>query len=250
VIVYNVSVGGIKMKINEVAKLVGVSRRTLHYYDEINLLKPSGKLENGYRIYSTKDIDTLQQIMLYKTMGMSLEEIKEIITSKDFNLLKVLYKHKHAIQKRITQFNEMLRTVDKTIGYLKGEHEMSNQEKFKGFDFNSNPYEDEARALYGDEKVDASNKKVKGLDEKTKQAFGEVFTNLANIRHLDPKSDIAQAEIKKWFDLLNTISTFNKEAFKNLGELYIMDERFTKNIDQYGEGLARFMRDAMAYFAR
>ena len=66
------------MKINEVAKLANISRRTLYYYDKINLLSPSRKTKNGYRIYSQQDLELLQQIMFFKEMDFTLVDIKKI----------------------------------------------------------------------------------------------------------------------------------------------------------------------------
>ena len=81
--------------------------------------------------------------------------------------------------------------------------------------------------------------------------MNRIYFNLAELRNTSPESDEAQAAIGDWFNLLNTnFGTYSLEAFKGLGEMYVADERFTKNIDQFGEGLAVFMRDAMGIYAR
>ena len=79
--------------------------------------------------------------------------------------------------------------------------------------------------------------------------MNRIYFNLANLRHLDPASDEAQAGIGEWFDFLNKMGNYSLEAFAGLGQMYVDDERFTKNIDQFGEGLAVFMRDAMGVYA-
>ena len=79
----------IKMKINEVAKLANISRRTLHYYDKINLLSPSRKTENGYRIYSRQDLELLQQIMFFKELDFTLADIKKL--SRLRSIAKVIH---------------------------------------------------------------------------------------------------------------------------------------------------------------
>lgn len=130
---------------------------------------------------------------------------------------------------------------------------MTNKEKFEGFDFSHNPYEQEARERWGDEAVDKANAKIgsmsKDEQEAMAKAMNSIYKKLAALRHGSPESEEAQAAIKEWYDFLNNFGNYSLEAFKGLGQMYVDDERFTKNIDQFGEGLAKFMRDAMAVFA-
>ena len=93
------------------------------------------------------------------------------------------------------------------------------------------------------------NASFQALDENQQQQFNDIFRKLAAIRDMSPSSKEAQELIKEWYDMLNTISKYSLDAFKGLGQLYVLDERFTNNIDQFGEGLAVFMSEAMAYFA-
>ena len=79
--------------------------------------------------------------------------------------------------------------------------------------------------------------------------MNEIYTRLAALRHTDPASNEAQAGIAEWYAYLNNMGNYSPEAFKGLGQMYVDDERFTRNIDQFGEGLALFMREAMAVFA-
>ncbi|TYP57806.1 TipAS antibiotic-recognition protein [Thermosediminibacter litoriperuensis] len=147
----------------------------------------------------------------------------------------------------------MLATIDKTIKHMKGEIQMTNKEKFEGFDFSRNPYEQEARELWGDEAVDKANAKIGSISkeqEAVAKAMNSIYKKLAALRHGSPESEEAQAAIKEWYDFLNNnFGCYSLEAFKGLGQMYVEDERFTKNIEQFGEGLAKFMRDAMAVFA-
>ncbi|MNP64531.1 HTH-type transcriptional activator mta [compost metagenome] len=87
------------------------------------------------------------------------------------------------------------------------------------------------------------------MSKPDQEKFNEIYRNLATLRHLSPDSKEAQAAIKEWFVYLNTFGNYSLEAFKGLGQMYVEDVRFTKNIDQFGEGLAAFMRDAMAVYA-
>ncbi|SHG57398.1 MerR family transcriptional regulator [Ornithinibacillus halophilus] len=241
------------MKVSEVAELVGISVRTLHHYDEIGLLKPETATESGYRVYSEENLETLQQILFFKELGFTLKRIKEIIYNPSFNRMEALEQHKRLLMEKRKRIDQILATLDKTIKHSKGEITMSNKEKFKGFDFSKNPYEKEARERWGDKAVDDSNEKINKLSKDKQQALGEefdaIYRKLASIRHESPDSDIAQEGIKEWYDYLNRIGNYSYDAFKGLGQMYVDDERFTKNIDKYGEGLAVFMRDAMAVYA-
>lgn len=241
--------GGTDVKVKEVADLVGVSVRTLHHYDEIGLLIPDKTTESGYRLYSDENLETLQQILFFKELGFPLKKIHEILTSPTFNRKEALEVQRNMLLEKRNRLNKMIETVEKTIQHMKGEIHMSNQEKFEGFDFSHNPYEQEAREKWGDQAVDEANEKAKNMTSFDQEKFNEIYRNLASLRHLSPHSKEAQDGIHEWFDFLNKFGNYSLEAFKGLGQMYIDDERFTKNIDQFGEGLALFMRDAMTVYA-
>ncbi|MBS4196815.1 MerR family transcriptional regulator [Lederbergia citri] len=241
------------MKVKEVADLVGISVRTLHHYDDIGLLIPEETTEAGYRIYSNKNLETLQQILFFKELGFPLKQIKEIISSPSFDREEALSLHRKMLVEKRRRLDRMIETVEKTMKHMKGEIKMSNKEKFEGFDFSHNPYEQEARERWGDEAVNKANQKIGNISKSEKdefeERFNEIYRKLAEIRHTSPDSKEAQEGIKEWYDFLNTMGDYSFDAFKGLGQIYVDDERFTKNIDQFGKGLAQFMRDAMAVFA-
>lgn len=238
------------MKVKEVANLVGISVRTLHHYDEIGLLKPDQMNEAGYRIYSQENLDRLQQILFFKELGFSLKRMKEIMNNPTYNQLEALETQYAFLLEKQQKLNKMIQTMEKTIKHKKENKKMTNKEKFKGFDFSKNPYEQEARERWGDQAVNEANKKINGIEaNEYEQQFNNIYFNLATLRHLDPASDKAQVGIKQWYTFLNQIGNYSLEAFRGLGQMYVMDERFTKNIDQFGEGLAQFMCEAMDVFA-
>lgn len=237
------------MKIKEVADLVGISVRTLHYYNDIELLIPDQITDAGYRIYSDENIETLQQILFFKELGFPLKKIKEILDSPNFEQNEALNLHYKMLLDKRKRLNKMIKTVEKTIQHSKGEIQMSNKEKFEGFDFSHNPYEQEARNKWGDKTVDRANEMVKDMTNIDEKKFNDIYRNLAIIRHLAPDSKEAQNAIKIWYQFLNELGNYSLPAFKKLGEMYVLDSRFTKNIDQFGEGLAVFMCDAMAVYA-
>ncbi|WP_088102092.1 MerR family transcriptional regulator [Halalkalibacter urbisdiaboli] len=242
------------MKVRELADLVGISVRTLHYYDEIGLLSPDGTTEAGYRLYSTENVEMLQQILFFRELGFPLKEIRDIISKPSFDRQAALVQHRTTLIEKQRKLETLIHTIDKTLQHMKGEIEMTNQEKFAGFDFSVNPYEQEARERWGDKPVNDTNARLASLTENEQNTLTQqceaIYTKLASIRNGSPYSPKAQATIKEWFKLLNRhFGNYSLDAFKGLGKLYVDDERFTKNIDQYGDGLAAFMCEAMANFA-
>lgn len=242
------------MKVKEIAELTGISVRTLHHYDAIGLLKPERINAAGYRSYSSENLALLQQILFFKELGFSLAQIKAIVTDPGFDRLQALHQHQQRLLAKRQQIDALLETVAHTIQELKGERKMTDTEKFKGFDFSHNPYAAEARQRWGDEAVDASNARLKDVQQAGQMAalqdeINSLYRDLAALRKQDPASAAAQAAIDRWYQLLQRMGNYSYEAFKGLGQMYVDDSRFTANIDQFGEGLAVFMRDAMAIYA-
>ena len=241
------------MKVKEVADLVGISVRTLHHYDDIGLLRPASTTESGYRMYSNQNLETLQQILFFRELGFPLKKIKEIINSRSFDRAEALKLHRNMLLEKRSRLDKMIQTIDKTMQYMKGEINMTDEEKFSGFDFSHNPYEQEARERWGDQAVDESNAKLDKMSKEQgkslEKEFDAIYKELAVIRHESPESDIAQEQIEIWFNFLNKIGNYSLDAFKGLGQMYVDDARFTKNIDKFGEGLAAFMCVAMGVFA-
>ncbi len=237
------------MKVKEVSQLTGVSVRTLHHYDDIGLLTPDCTTEAGYRLYSDDNLATLQQILFFRELGFSLKKIKELLTSPAFSRQEAFEMQRKMLLEKRKQLDSMINTIEKTIQHARGERHMTNEEKFKGFDFSKNAYEQEARDRWGDEAVDKSNKKAAQFGPELGEEMNRIYFKLAALRHLAPDSNEAQAAIGEWFDFLNQMGSYSLEAFQALGEMYVADERFTQNIDKFGEGLAVFMRGAMTAFA-
>lgn len=241
------------MKVKEVSELASISVRTLHHYDEIGLLVPDEVTAAGYRMYSDTNLERLQQILFFKELGFSLKEIKNILDDPAFDAEEALHMHKLILLEKRQRLDQMITTIDKTVLHLRGEIEMTPKEQFQGFDFSQNPYEQEARERWGDKAVNEANQKLNDqpADKQNElpNQMNDIFRRLATIRHTAPESAEAQAEIKQWYMVLNRLGSYSPEAFKVLGQMYVDDERFTRNIDQFGEGLAQFMCDAMAVFA-
>lgn len=242
------------MRVKEVADLTGISVRTLHHYDEIGLLAPARITEAGYRLYSDANLETLQQILFFREIGLPLKKIKEIVEDPSFDRIEALEMHRKLMLEKRERLDRMIGTIDKTIRHTKGEIRMSNKERFEGFDFGHNPYEQEARERWGYEAVDRAASVIGRLSEQEQKGMAEkmvgIYEKLAAVRNLAPESQKAQAAISEWYSYLNSGDYhYSLEAFKGLGQLYVEDARFTKSIDRFGDGLAEFMRDAMAIYA-
>lgn len=238
------------------AKLAGVSTRTLRYYDEIEILKPARINSSGYRIYGTAEVNRLQQILFYRELGVSLDEIKKIITSPTFDAAAALKEHREKLLAKRKQLDLLIANVDKTIALKEGRITMTDKEKFEGFkqkliDENEKKYGEEIRNKYGDEAVDQSNAKlmnmtkeeyerVTSLEKKVKETLAEAF------KTGDPASELAQTAAdlhKQWLSFYWT--KYSKEAHANLAQMYVDDERFTAYYDEKQPGTAEFLRDAI-----
>ncbi|ASB55144.1 Mercuric resistance operon regulatory protein [Bacillus velezensis] len=241
------------MKVKEVAELIGVSIQTLHHYDQIGLLTPQETTDSGYRLYSEENLEQLQQILFFKELDFSLKEIKEIINSPSFNRREALLLQKKMLIEKRNRVDKMIETIDKSIKHIKGEISMTNKERFEGIHFKHNLYEQEARKRWGDQPVDKVNIRLKNMTDGEQKDLSDKWTAMFNTFALlinqSPKSPDVQTAIKEWFDFLNeNFGEYSFDAFYGLGQLYIEDKRFTKNIDQYGEGLAKLMSDAITIY--
>lgn len=247
--------------INKLAKLAGVSTRTLRYYDQFGLLSPVRISTNGYRIYGQKEIDRLQQILFYRELGVSLDEIKRIISSADFDGLVALQSHHAALLAKRNQIDLLLANVEKTIRAAKGEIIMNENEKFEGFkqkliDDNEKQYGKEIRAKYGDDSVDYSNDKLIGMSIEQYTQVQQLSTEFnetlkAAFEQGNPSGELAQKACelhKKW--LCFYWKHYSKEAHIGISQMYVDDQRFTDYYDQIAPGCAVFLRDAIAIYCK
>jgi DNA-binding transcriptional MerR regulator len=237
-------------KVSELAALTGISVRTLHYYDETGLLRPD-KTESGYRIYSQKHVDLLQQILFYRALDFPISTILNLMNDTRHDTLGALTEQRQRLLQQSRKIRTLIETIDKTIQYHKGEIVMKDEEKFAGFDFTKkDPYEKEAREQWGDTAVDDSSKLIKAFGKEYADEVSDIYRSLSAIRTQPADSLEAQTEIARWFNALNRIHTYSVDVFEGLGEMYVADTRFTENIDRFGDGLAVFMRDAMKIYAK
>lgn len=242
--------------VQQLGSLAGISSRTLRYYDEFGILKPARINASGYRIYGQAEVDRLQQILFYRELGLSLEQIKDIVNSPSFDGAHALREHREKLLQKREQLDRLIANVEKTLAQTEGGITMSDQEKFEGFkqkliDDKERDYGQEARAKYGDAAVDASNQKLKGMTEEeynnVQKLEADMFEALAAGMELgDPASEVAQkaADLhRQW--LSSYWEGYNKEAHACIAQMYVDDERFTAYYDKHRPGLSEFLRDAV-----
>lgn len=248
--------------IKKLAEMAGVSTRTLRYYDEIGLLKPCRVNSSGYRIYGEKEIDILQQILLYRSMDIKLEDIQNIISNPNFNICQSLIEHRESLISRRNQIDQLILTVEKTIEYKKGEISMSNKEKFQGFKKeklkeNEEKYGKEIRAKYGKETVEASNKKFMNLSEEDFNEMQSLESQvIENLLKVFESGDLDSEEAKKVYEdhkkwICFSWGSYSKESHGGLAEMYVADERFAKYYnDKAGKEVVEILRDIIVKYAK
>lgn len=245
--------------IQKLGNLAGVSTRTLRYYDEIGLLKPARTNSSGYRIYGRREVDLLQQILFYRELGLSLEDIRSIVTDPGFDGTRALREHRNQLLDKRKQLDALIANVEKTIASHEGRISMQDQEKFEGFkkqliEENERKYGSETREKYGEDKVEKSNQKLMNMTQeeyaKVTQLENEVKVALAEaMKTGDPAGELAQkaADLhKQWLTFY--WNEYSKEAHAGLAQMYVDDERFKAYYDKDQPGAAEFLRDAIQIY--
>lgn len=245
--------------IKRMADMAGVSTRTLRYYDQCGLLPPARTTPNGYRVYGQVQVDALQQILLYRELGLPLLEIKTIISATDFDRAKALERHLRVLVERRERIERLIGNVGQTIKAMKGEIKMSDHEKFEGFKQklvaeNEERYGGEVREKYGDAVVDRSNAKVMGMSAEQYEEMLRIQAALEDalrqaVANGDPASEIAQkacALHKQW--LCFYWDKYTKEAHLGVSKMYVDDPRFAEYYEKIAPGCAILLRDAVQIF--
>jgi DNA-binding transcriptional MerR regulator len=241
--------------VKKLAKLSGISIRTLHHYDEIGLLKPAYTGDNHYRYYKEEQLLMLQQILFYRELGFPLNEIKRIILDSDFNKLSALSSHKEVLIKRLDQTTSLIKTIDKTISHLRGIEKMKDEELYYGFNSDKQKqYEKDlvSMGVVSQDEMKAYRKKAekftKADEEKFIQAGKEIHQALIDAlsKKLDPASKEVQALMKRHHSWVGWNPT--KEKYIGLSELYQTPE-FSKFYQKLHPELLAYLVKAMVIFA-
>ena len=236
--------------VKEVSRITGVSVRTLHYYDAIGLLKPTKVTEAGYRMYDDTALSRLQNILLFRELQFPLKEIKVILDSPSFSqeeaiaqqikLLELQYKH-------IGELISFAREIQ-TKGVMTMNFEVFNTNEIE-------QYKEEVKAKWGHSKAyreyeqRASSQSEHNYDKFADEIMS-LFTKLGALKQFPPTDKAVQEKVAVLQSYINeNFYTCNNEILKELGEMYVCDERFKKNIDHFGgEGTAEFVRQAISVY--
>lgn len=248
-----------ELTVKALSSLSGVSVRTLHYYDEIGLLKPLYTALNGYRYYGEEEVLILQQILFFREMDLSLKSIQKILGKGHIAKLEMLASHKVLMEKRIKRQKLLLKTIDQTMKHLKGEVNMSYDETFSGFfKEKQEEYEQFLIDKYGEavkENIAESKRRTKDWkSEQFRQAkddadrINNALVELIN-KGLKPDSAPVQAVMKDQHAWITQFWDPTPKAYKELGELYVSHGEFHEMLKSKHSKLPEFLREAMEIFA-
>jgi DNA-binding transcriptional MerR regulator len=261
--------------IAEVARMSGVSSRTLRHYDEIGLLPPA---HTGHRHYGRAELLRLQQILLLRELDLGLADIRAVLDSR-LDAVQALRTHHRRLLRERDRLTVLARTVARTIDELSSADASAVGESiadrtaitgspgeectamtdidrpenlFEGFD--PAGYEEEARRRWPREWEQSqgfastlSAADTQRLQRETTAAMIRMAELMAAGAGVD--SAPVQAEVDATYRGVCRFWTPDADAFAALGRMYVEDHRFKANYDRIAEGLAEFYRDAMAHYA-
>ncbi len=244
-----------KMSVKEFAELTGVSVRTLHYYDEINLLKPSEVDENnGYRFYGKAALERMQEILFYRELDFPLKSICEILSSPDYDKQKALSEQK----KLLILKKERLERIISAIDNAKESEAVMKALNNNDYETARKQYEAEAKEKWSkteaykehtEKTKDYSKDKWQSVTDGLDSIFGEFAECMKGGNA--PDSDAAKALAEKLQKhITDNFYTCTKEILSGLGQMYVCDERFTQNIDKHGVGTAEFVNKAIIEYCK
>jgi DNA-binding transcriptional MerR regulator len=248
--------------VKQVAKISGVSVRTLHHYDDIGLLKPAAVGANGYRYYGREELLRLQQVLFHRELGLSLEEIGRVLDAKGFDKVAALKAHRAKLEAETRRYRQLMRTIDETLATLEGDAKMADKAMYRGFDPEKQAgYEKELVEKHGapmQAHIDTAKAGMSGWkqsDYDAMQAEAEAIEAAmakALVDGLPVDSGAVNALMRRQHAWVS--KGWNREApleaFAGLGQMYLDDPRFRERYDGRQAGLAEYMAAAMAAYAQ
>jgi DNA-binding transcriptional MerR regulator len=242
--------------VRQVAKAAGVSVRTLHHYDAIGLLKPAEIGANGYRYYGKAELLRLQQILFYRELGLPLVEIGAILDDPAFDPVAALRGHRKALEDRIAQSRDLIRTIDRTIESLEKDEEMEDNDLYAGITPETRArWESEAENFWGAEALRAAQEKARSF---SKEKVAEIKREMVEIRAdftrlfregADPGSEAAQAVTARHYAWVSNSWTPDAESFRGLGRFYVEHPEFRETYEDELPGCPDFIAEAMSIYA-
>ncbi len=239
--------------IKQLAELANVSRRTLRYYDQIDLLKPTAVGNNNYRYYDQDKVLRLQQIRFYQEMDFSLEQIREILDKSDFNALQSLQTQKEALQQQAKRLDRLIDTIDKTILHLEGKTKMDNKELFAGFDeAKQKEYAEEASKRWDPKLVKESNQRWNRLSKEQKEAIlqegNQIYADMVEQLGTTPDSEAVQAIVARWHQHIRHFYEPSFATLRGLGQGYAADPAFRATFEAMHPNLPDFLQEAITVY--
>ena len=246
--------------VKQLAKLAGVSVRTLHLYDKMGLLKPSLRTSAGYRRYGRDELLRLQQILFYRELDFPLKQIQLILDDPQFDLLEALDGHQAALTVQRDRLNILMNTITKTIDHLKNETMNNYDELYAGLPKEqAQQWRNEAISKWGKDTVLRSEKALLEMPElnleQLKADQKDIFEKLRKLSHENPESDDVQKQVARHYANIRSFwgvsdpTDLKASTYKGLAELYITDDRYTAQSGLPDLGFGAFMHQAMTYFA-
>lgn len=239
--------------VGEFAELTGVSVRTLRHYEACGLLSPQ-RQPNGYRSYGPAEEDRMQQVLLYRELGMSLADIRRALDDPGFDRRAALERHLEALVARRARLDGIIASVQRTLAETDGGARMRADEKFEAFKQglvheNERRFGAEVRERWGDEAADASNARLMGLGEEEFRQASELEATVrrevvAGLADGDPEGAHARAAASAhagWLRAFWPDGAYTPEAHASLAQMYLDDGRFRAYYDAWAPGAAEFL---------
>ncbi|WP_354028290.1 MerR family transcriptional regulator [Chitinophaga sp. OAE865] len=238
--------------VNKLAKLAGVSVRTLHYYDQIGLLTPSVRTAAGYRLYGEAELLRLQQILFYRELDVELKDIGNILDDPEFDLVHALESHRQMLLSKKSRIETLVATVEKTIFHLKNKVNMNVEDLYAGLPKEqAEAWRREAKEKWPDQ-VAHAEKQLLTMDmdsyRQLQEGFKANWEKLALLSGQDPAAEQVQQEIDVHYHYI--LKFWGKagnqaEAYKGLGDLLANDERYTQVNGVANPAFGKFMQQAI-----
>jgi DNA-binding transcriptional MerR regulator len=234
--------------VRQLARLAGVSVRTLHHYDAIGLLKPGRRSPSGYRLYGQAELLRLQQILFYRELDLPLPEIARILDAPGFDPAEALRGHRKALEARLGRLHRLLRTLDDTLAQYEGGSMLTDAELYQGFPPERvEAIRKEARERYGEERVAESERRAKAMGKaRWAEAGREAEALNRDLAALlaagrDPGSAEARAAVARHHAWIRNFWTPDAESYRGLGRLYVEHPEFRAYYDKAAPGLAEYL---------
>ena len=236
------------MQIKEFAEQIGVSVRTLHYYDEIGLLKPSEvDAQNGYRFYDESSLERMQEILFYRELDFSLRTIAQILSSPDYDKQQALTRQRKLLlakKERLERLIDALDSMEKGEGFMKPNNEYEDLK---------NKYAEEVRQRWGSTDAYKESQQRNTDFSQAASLLDAVFEEFAELDRsgISPDDEAAKIQVEKLQRCItDNFYTCTNEILAGLGQMYAADVRFKNNIDKHGEGTAEFVSQCIKSYCK